>query len=87
MPESRGSEQECGGEQGEDVDGGGAVVLHREESQGGGRGIQTVPASKTTMGIPGEQEFITLKNIKIIVLCRNYMCKLDNECIFWGLEI
>ena len=84
MPESRGSEQ-GGGEQGEDVDGGGAVVLHREESQGGGRGLQAVPASKTTMGIPGEQEFITLKNINILVLCRYYMCQLDNEFIFWGL--
>ena len=86
MSESRGSDQ-GGGEQGEDVDGGGAVVLHREESQGGGRGIQTVPASKTTMGIPGEQEFITLKNIKIPILCRNCMCELDNEFIFWGLEL
>ena len=84
MPGSRGSEQ-GGGEQGEDVDGGGAVVLHREESQGGGRGFQTVPASKTTMGISGEQEFITLKNINILVLCRYYMCQLDNEFIFWGL--
>ena len=86
MPESRGSEQ-GGGEQGDDVDGGGAVVLHREESQGGGRGIQTVPASKTTMGIPGEQEFITLKNINIFVLCCNYICELNNEFIFWGLEL